>query len=110
IARHAVVVLPFISGGGIKNKLLEAAAMGKPIVCSPRSLLGLQGDPPLIVAGHHEEWRRALSDLWRDDERRLQVGRDLRSWVVSEHGWDRTARTALEALTRPLASHDGHRG
>ena len=27
IARHAAVVLPFVSGGGIKNKLLEAASM-----------------------------------------------------------------------------------
>src|SRR5581483_5702280 len=33
--RHAVVVLPFISGGGIKNKLLEAAALGQAIVCTP---------------------------------------------------------------------------
>ena len=29
VARRQVVVLPFVSGGGIKNKFLEAAAMGK---------------------------------------------------------------------------------
>ncbi len=29
IAAHQVVVLPFVSGGGIKNKLLEAAAHGQ---------------------------------------------------------------------------------
>lgn len=27
VRRHEVVVLPFVSGGGIKNKLLEAAAL-----------------------------------------------------------------------------------
>jgi glycosyltransferase involved in cell wall biosynthesis len=32
VAPQAVVVLPFVSGGGIKNKLLEAAAMAKPVV------------------------------------------------------------------------------
>src|SRR5262249_19852526 len=35
VSRHQVVVLPFVSGGGIKNKLLEAAALGKAIVCTP---------------------------------------------------------------------------
>src|SRR5262249_12513757 len=44
VARHAVVVLPFVSGGGIKNKLLEAASMGKAILCSPRACTGLSGD------------------------------------------------------------------
>ena len=55
IARHQVVVLPFVSGGGIKNKLLEAAAMGKAaIVCSQRATGGLarDGGLPLVMAGH----------------------------------------------------------
>ena len=48
-SRHSVVVLPFVSGGGIKNKLLEAASMGLPIVCTPRACGGLQtsADLPL---------------------------------------------------------------
>ena len=41
VARREVVALPFVTGGGIKNKLLEAAAMGKPIVCTPRGAEGL---------------------------------------------------------------------
>ena len=31
VQRREIVVLPFVSGGGIKNKLLEAAAMGMPM-------------------------------------------------------------------------------
>ena len=30
VAAHQVAVMPFVSGGGIKNKLLEAAAMARP--------------------------------------------------------------------------------
>jgi len=100
VGRHEVVVLPFISGAGIKNKLLEAAAMGKPIVCSPRALLGLGGDPPVIVAKKPDDWARALTALWLDREHRDQMGRRLRSWVISEHGWDRSARIALDVLAR----------
>src|SRR6185437_16074487 len=38
VLRRQVVVLPFKSGGGIKNKLLEAAALGMPIVCTRKAL------------------------------------------------------------------------
>ena len=43
IAAHQIVVLPFVSGGGIKNKLLEAAAQGKAVICTARACGGLQG-------------------------------------------------------------------
>ena len=48
--RHAVAVLPLVSGAGIKNKLLEAAAMGLPVVCTPLATLGLRGAPPVVTA------------------------------------------------------------
>jgi polysaccharide biosynthesis protein PslH len=105
IARHALVVLPFISGAGVKNKLLEAAAMGKAIICSPRALLGLGGDPPLVVANVADDWVRAATALWADEPGRCQLGRRLRFWVVEEHGWERPARTALDILARGDALH-----
>jgi polysaccharide biosynthesis protein PslH len=50
IRRRAVVVLPFVSGGGIKNKLLEAAAMGMPVLATPRVTAELNGTPPIATA------------------------------------------------------------
>jgi glycosyltransferase involved in cell wall biosynthesis len=98
VGRHGVVVLPFVSGGGIKNKLLEAAAMARPIVCTARACLGLTGDPPLIVAGTPGDWVQVLTGLWRDDAHRLERGRALRTWVESHHTWDGVAGRALREL------------
>lgn len=98
VGRHAVVVLPFVSGGGIKNKLLEAAAMGKPIVCSRRTRRGLNGAPPLVDAAGPDEWRAAICRLWDRADERHAAGTRVRRWVVAEHGWERPARQALEAL------------
>ena len=50
VGRHSVVALPFVSGGGIKNKLLEAASMGKPIVTTRRGCGGLDL-PPQAATG-----------------------------------------------------------
>lgn len=105
VARRAVVVLPFVSGGGIKNKLLEAASLGKAIVCTPRACSGLrQGDAaPFRRAMASDEWVKALGDLWdRPDERR-QVGTDARAWVLAHHTWAATAAEAVIGLKDSLS-------
>ena len=98
VAGQAVVVLPFVSGGGIKNKLLEAAAMAKAVVCTPRALGGLNGHPPVRVARSTADWCEAIESLWSDPPRRLQVGLEAREWVIAEHTWTAAARKALDRL------------
>jgi glycosyltransferase involved in cell wall biosynthesis len=104
VARHAVVVLPFVSGGGIKNKLLEAAAMGKAIVGSPRACGGLRldGVRPLCVARSPAEWTRELVRLWGDAGERARLGLTARSWVVEQHTWEAAARAALAGLAKAV--------
>lgn len=98
IAAHQVVVLPFISGAGIKNKLLEAAAMGKAIVCSPLTVNGLCGRPPVRVASSSNGWVSALVDLWRHPSLRHDLGLAARTWVCSHHRWETSAFAALETI------------
>ncbi len=43
VARATVAVVPMRSGAGIKNKIMEAWAMGKPVVCTRRALGDLPG-------------------------------------------------------------------
>jgi glycosyltransferase involved in cell wall biosynthesis len=102
-AQNAVVVLPFVSGGGIKNKLLEAASMGKAIVASPRALSGLRGVPPMRTAVTPSDWIAAIGELWDDTHKRQSLGAAAREWVSREHSWTTTARTALAGLDAELA-------
>ena len=98
--QHALVVLPMISGGGIKNKLLEAAAMGRPIVCTPRAALDLRppGRLPLKLVSSPGEWINAVVQLWSDSAGREQLGRDARAWVSEHYSWLTPARNALKAF------------
>jgi glycosyltransferase involved in cell wall biosynthesis len=100
IAAHQVVVLPFVSGGGIKNKLLEAASMGKAIVCTPRTCGGLRGEEPLpfLRAQGRGEWVEAIRSLWERPERRQQLGADARQWVQKHHTWETAARQAVASI------------
>jgi glycosyltransferase involved in cell wall biosynthesis len=104
IGRHQVVVLPFVSGGGIKNKLLEAASMGKAIVCTPRAGGGLRfdGPPPLVMARTAADWVGAVTRLWSDAAGRRRLGEDARRWVTEHHTWRATAQAAARGLEDSL--------
>lgn len=98
VREMGVAVMPFHSGGGIKNKILEAAAMAKPVLCTKRALGGLRSAAPFVAQDGAEEWIHSLSLLWSDSARTEHIGRAGREWVMDTHTWDTTARSAMEAL------------
>ena len=99
IASHELVVLPFVSGGGIKNKLLEAAAMGKAIVCTPRTVKGLSAGNAVEQASSPRSWARRICDLWASEDRRQALGRCARAWVVEDHTWEASCGHGDQGLT-----------
>lgn len=101
IRTHQVVVFPFVSGGGIKNKVLEAAALGMPMLMSAQGLNGLNGQPPMPVLKRASEWVDRLIGLWRDRTKREQLGREARAWVTEHHTWAAAARVAMAGLAEP---------
>ena len=101
VLKHKVVVLPFVSGAGIKNKFLEAAALARPIVASKRALNGvdLHGSiQPCQVAGTASQWIDSIMALLEDSNQRSRLGQQARDWVVNNYSWDRAAALAREAL------------
>jgi glycosyltransferase involved in cell wall biosynthesis len=100
IARHAVVVLPFVSGGGIKNKLLEAAGLARPVVASSKAMNGVReaNASPLVCASSASAWVRSILDLWNDPTRRLRLGKEARDWVIRNHSWTSAAQQAMGGL------------
>jgi glycosyltransferase involved in cell wall biosynthesis len=95
---HALAVMPFVSGAGIKNKLLEAAAMGIPIVGTKTAGRGLRGNPPIEFHSNPEAMAGAMVDLWQDNERRTGLGEAGRAWVLEHHTWSAMAREATARL------------
>lgn len=100
ISRAEVVVMPFVSGGGIKNKFLEAAAMGRPIVATPRATHGLRSSPPVRIAKSPTDFARAVLDIWSAPDTGAALGRAARDWVERTHTWRATATEAVAALRR----------
>ena len=104
VSRGQVVVLPFVSGGGVKSKLLEAASLGKAVLCTPRSCNGLYSDGPLplVTASGPGEWVRAVRSLWSAPDRLRELGAKARQWVLRHHSWAAGGRVAAASLERAL--------
>lgn len=104
VSRNAVAVLPFTSGGGIKNKLLEAASLGMACVCTPRACNGLRVGRirPFVLADNPRAWADAILKLWGDDQIRIDLGVAAREWVVLNHTWESAAEDAVCGLWQSL--------
>ena len=100
ICAHQIVVLPFVSGAGIKNKLLEAASLSRPIIASTMALNGVNtGNLNCIQpAAGKRQWIDEVSRLWGDSGRRQQLGTQARDWVTKKYTWEAAAQRVIHSL------------
>ena len=103
IAQSAVVVVPMLSGAGIKNKIMEAWAMGKAVVCTSRALGSLPGRHAenVWIANTAKKTARAVLTLANDRRLRARIGESARRTAVKHCSWDRAAAD-LEQLCLDL--------
>ena len=102
IAQAAVYVAPLRMGGGTRLKLLEAMAMGKPVVATR---LGAEGYPvthgrELLLADTPADFASAVVALLRAPERRAELGRAGRAFVEQRYDW-RVIVPRVEAVYPP---------
>lgn len=90
VRASSAAVLPMRCGHGIKNKLLEAAAMGMPMLVSPRAVSGLEfadGRPPMMVCRGAGDWVETLNNVWHNPAQARAMGGLARQWVLDYHTW-----------------------
>ena len=86
LERAAVVAIPVQTGGGMRVKVFEALAYGKPTVVSPLAVRGLSAADgvQLLVADGEDEFARSLASLLGDRPRRLALGKAASAWAARE--------------------------
>ena len=92
LAAADLAIAPLRIARGIQNKVLEAMAMGKPVIASPAALEGLDAQPDrhLVVADQPEQWTSAIEALLHDEERAFSLGMSARRFVLRHHAWEAT--------------------
>ncbi len=101
----SVVVAPLRFGAGTQNKVLEAMAMGVPVVCSHIGFkgLGIESGEGAIMRQSPAEFAEAVCQLLSDEKQRAIVGQKGAVVIRNGFGWDSIA-VRLEQYLQQVAS------
>jgi len=91
IASSSVSVAPLLSGGGTRLKILEAMALGTPVVATPKGAEGLDviSGEHLILANSPAEYADCVIKLLNDENLRLQFAEKAQMLVQDKYNWGR---------------------
>jgi len=103
--RSALTVAPLAIARGTQNKILEAMAMGVPVVASRVAAGGVDavaGDH-LLVADTPEQYRDAILRVLEDPAERARLAVAGRARVLSHHAWSSSMKRLDAIIDRCLA-------
>lgn len=108
LGRATLAVMPMRYSVGIQNKVLEAMAMGTPVVSTPQAVAALQVTPgrEALVADTPQAMAQAIIKLLTDEALRRRTGQAGRRYVETHHDWRVTAEK-LEAVYRSVFPVNG---
>lgn len=100
LERASVAIVPLQIARGVQNKVLEAFAMGKPVVASPEPLVGLgvRDEEHVLQAQSREQWVSTLLRLFDDVDLRHAIGVAGQAYVTANHRWDQCLGSLSEFL------------
>ncbi len=101
-AQARVAIAPFRYGGGTKLKVLEAMALGVPVVATPVGCQGIQASvgKHLLVAQTAEAFAESVVTLLRDETRRREIAAAARRLVEAQYSWEGILRQGISRLER----------
>jgi glycosyltransferase involved in cell wall biosynthesis len=101
-----LAICPITVKVGIQNKVLEAMALGLPVVVTRLGAQGLDArdGEDLLVADDAEQFAQAVCRILDDADLRARVGSAGRRYVETNHRWD-VATRRLESVYARLRPH-----
>jgi sugar transferase (PEP-CTERM/EpsH1 system associated) len=105
LRRSALMVAPLNIARGTQNKILEAMAMGVPVVTSRIAAGGVDASAPahFLVGSTPDEYAAAILKVVEDAVERRRLALAGRARMLSHHGWDQSMRRLDDIIERCLA-------
>lgn len=107
LRRADVFVCPMRLGTGIKNKILQAWAMGLPIVSTLEGVgnLLVEDNKNMLVRNEPESFAAAVVRLLRDKQQAERMGREGRMTIEHNYTWDVKAEQLDKLIECMAAGH-----
>jgi len=92
LAKASVFVCPVINGGGVKNKVLQAMAMEKPVVTTRlgAEAIDVTHGKNTFISDEPDMFAKYIIDLLDDKELRVLMGKNGRELIRKSYTWNHT--------------------
>ncbi|MEO8954244.1 MAG: glycosyltransferase [Ktedonobacteraceae bacterium] len=107
VGRAEVMLSPMVYSVGIQNKVLEAMAMGTPVVVAAQAAatLGTQSGRDLLTASSAQEFATATLNLLDDAALRATLSEYGRKYVEQQHDWHSVTGRLVDVYQQAIAEH-----
>ncbi|THF61627.1 TIGR03087 family PEP-CTERM/XrtA system glycosyltransferase [Pseudothauera rhizosphaerae] len=111
ILRSAAMVAPLAIARGTQNKILEAMAMGVPVVSSSIAAGGVDavGGEHFLVADSPQEYAEAICSIADQPAERARLAHAGRERMLSHHAWPRSMERLDAIIGRCVEEFHGKR-
>lgn len=97
IKEHGICVIPLHSGSGLKIKLLENMALGKPIITTSEGArgVGVRNNEHVLITDDADEFRELMYKLNIDKDLRQRLGQNAKEFVATNYSEEKLTRRLI---------------
>lgn len=107
VGRAEIMLSPMVYSVGIQNKVLEAMALGTPVIVAAKAAAALNALPgqDLMVAESAQEFAESALRLMNDAELRTSLGQHGRNYVERHHNWKALTDQLVDVYKRTSVAY-----
>jgi glycosyltransferase involved in cell wall biosynthesis len=109
VVEYPIMVNPMLSGSGLKNKVLEANAMGLAVVSTSLGMESIDGavaGETFLLAESPDQFFKAVLALLNDEERRVDILRAARQVLLNKYTWNTVDAHWVKLVNRIFLTAD----
>jgi glycosyltransferase involved in cell wall biosynthesis len=108
VACSSVCVVPMTVGGGTRLKILEAMALGTPVVSTNKGAegLGVTTEENILIADEPTEFANAILRLLDDPALQAKLAANGQELVREKYGWDQIGEKLDRFLRQVVLEHE----
>jgi glycosyltransferase involved in cell wall biosynthesis len=109
VASASICVVPIKSGGGTRLKILEAMALGTPVVSTSKGAEGIATTPEknILIGDDPDTFAKQVIRLINDPYLRADIARDARALVDEYYCWEKITPVFLDLVENTIRAHTG---
>lgn len=104
--QHSVMVVPLLSGGGMRAKILEGMALGKVVLSTPLGMEGIQAKngEECLLAEQPQDWLNALQWCYAQGEQLSTLGARARQFCEQHFDNETIAKNLVAVFEKDLCN------